>query len=53
MENKNFRSNDLKNKVNILIEKSKKMKLIRSHTSAFKENSTEVEEHKGKLIAYR
>ncbi len=52
-EKKDFRSNELKKRVKILMEKSKKLKLIKPHTLAFKENPTEVEEHKGKLIAYR
>ncbi len=38
----------LQNKVKGLIEKSKKLGLIKPHTEAFKEFFVEQEEHKGK-----
>ena len=52
-ENKDFKNQSLKLKVKEMIKKSKEMNLIKNHTEAFDTIPTELEQHKGKLLAYR
>lgn len=52
-EVKDFKNKDLKIKVKEMIKKSKELKIIKSHTEAFEENPTSLEQHKGNLLTYR
>lgn len=47
-ENENLKNRTLQKKVKEMIEKSKKLGLIKPHTEAFKEFPVENEDHKGK-----
>ena len=52
-ELKQFKNNNLKERVKKLIKKSQEMKIIKPHIKAFEENPTNLEQHKGNLNAYR
>ncbi len=45
---KNLKDNNLKKKIQKIIDKSKELNLIKPLSSAFENTSCEVEEHKGK-----
>ncbi len=47
-----FRSEGLKEKVSLLLAKSKKMKIIKSHVQAFEDVPIEKEQHKGNVKGY-
>lgn len=51
-ENKDFKDTSLKNKVKNIIKKSKELNIIKSHVTAFDENPTNLEQHKGNLLSY-
>ncbi len=55
-DNKNnisFQDNELRKKVNELIQKAQKLNRVKSLSEAFKKNSVKKEEHKGKINSYR
>lgn len=55
-DNKNnisFQDNELRKKVDELIQKAQKLNRIKPLSEAFKKNSVKKEEHKGKINSYR
>lgn len=55
-DNKNnisFQDNELRKKVNELIQKAQKLNRVKPLSEAFKKNSVKEEEHKGKINSYR